>query len=575
MEIVSFAQCGYEGEIVKIEADLRRGIPAIDIVGLPDGAIREARERMRAAIRNSGLEFPRERILINLSPASLKKEGSGFDLPIALAVLLAAPGSAAADNSPESMTDCVQHIRRIMVLGELELSGTVRAVRGILPAVSKGLREGIRDFIVPEENKREASILRGVRVIGVGTLQEALHRLLALGDEYAYGKFEPGEPSGGMPNDSQDIVWPADDGSAGLEDVRGQTRLVRALEIAAAGGHNLIAYGPPGCGKTLALRRFPSLLPNLDRETAITVTRIYSLAGMTGPASTTTVSGPAGIYGTNHIESPAGMQEVLARRPPFREPHQSASLEGMTGGGKNCRPGEISLAHGGVLFLDEAAQFRSSVLQALRTPLETGSVTVSRAGRTDTFPARFQLMMTVNPCPCGNFGSGGKVCTCAPDMIERYWKRMTAPLLDRMDLRVGLEEPDAESLAREPEVSTGKLRERIARARRTQKERNGKACADKETAEGGTESAGIPETSCLNAHLAPGTIGETCALDSGASKAFKKGMDKAGLSGRGGHGILKTARTIADLEGSAAICEAHIEEAISLRQWNSLLPTFL
>jgi magnesium chelatase family protein len=252
--------------------------------------------------------------------------------------------------------------------------------------------------------------------------------------------------------------------------------------------------------------------------------------------------------------------EALARRPPFREPNQSASLEGMTGGGKNCRPGEVSLAHGGVLFLDEAAQFRSSVLQALRTPLETGTVTVSRAGRSDTFPARFQLLMTVNPCPCGNFGTGGRVCTCTPEMVERYWKRMTAPLLDRIDLRIGLGEPNAEELSREAEVSVATLRERIARARRAQRERNGRY---------GTER------SYLNAHIEPGRIAELCALDQATGRAFRRRMVKAGLSGRAGHGILKTARTIADLEGSTNISEAHIDEAADLRQWNSLLPVFL
>jgi magnesium chelatase family protein len=542
MEIVSFAQYGYEGEVVKIEADLRRGIPAIDIVGLPDGAIREARERMRAAIRNSGLEFPRERILINLSPASLKKEGSGFDLPIALAVLLAAGGTG--NCSSENAGSGPKKIR-IMVLGELELSGTVRGVRGILPAVSKGLQEGVRCFLVPEENEREASILRGALVIGVATLTEAFHRLLALGDERVHDPESPNEPenaglqtqSARRQTDEADKAdepdWTDNDGSAGLEDVRGQPKLVRALEIAAAGGHNLIVYGPPGCGKTLALRRFPSILPNLERETAIEVTRIYSLAGMQ--------------------RITAGSGESLARRPPFREPNQSASLEGMTGGGKNCRPGEVSLAHGGVLFLDEAAQFRSSVLQALRTPLETGTVTVSRAGRSDTFPARFQLLMTVNPCPCGNFGTGGRVCTCTPEMIERYWKRMTAPLLDRIDLRIGLDEPDAESLSSEAEVSVATLRDRIARARLAQRKRG----------------------SCLNAHIEPGRIGELCALDQPAERTFRRRMDKDGLSGRAGHGILKTARTIADLEGSKNIGEEHIDEAADFRQWNSLLPVFL
>jgi len=541
MEIVSFAQRGYAGEIVKVEADLRRGIPAIDIVGLPDGAVREARERMRAAIRNSGLDFPRERILINLSPADLKKEGSSFDLPIALAVLFAA--EEAKPGAPDGT---------VMILGELELSGAVRPVRGILAAVSRGLENGIRTFMVPNENVAEAEIRREAEVIGVHTLSEAVHRMHA---PIACGRSGRGgtgnEKSGSAPSpyavrwcDRGGLDGPA---SGSFEDVRGQNTLVRALQIAAAGGHHLIAYGPPGCGKTLALGRFPALLPEMDDETAVTVTRIHSIAGILDDERT----------GGHHSGRGA-----LLRTPPFREPHQSASLEGMTGGGAQCRPGEISLAHGGVLFLDEAAQFRSSVLQALRVPLETGTVTVSRAGKSDTFPARFQLLLAVNPCPCGNFGTAGRTCTCTSEMIEKYWKKMTAPLLDRIDLRVAVRMPGAADLVEKETLTTEGLRREITTAREAQWRRN-------------RTGAPVSGDSWLNAHLGPAETGRLCVLAPAVQKLFVRSMEAARLSGRGGHGILKVARTVADLEGEAEIREEHLLEAVQFRRWNGSVPDFL
>jgi magnesium chelatase family protein len=567
MEIVSFARRGYAGELVKVEADLRRGIPSVDIVGLPDGAVREARERVRAAIRNSGLEYPRERILINLSPASLKKEGSSFDLAIALAVLAAATGLSHRGIPA-----------RVMVLGELELSGTVRAVSGILAAVSRGIEEGIREFIVPEGNQAEAAIRREGSLFAVSRLEDAMAALEALavkadmrGEPPLTGASgmigtsgtaiapEPRHDSRNDPERREYVVrWPSALGNAmpnattssaanssaaiepgtGYEEVRGQARLVRALQIAAAGGHHLIAYGPPGAGKTLALKRFPALLPELGEETAIAVTRIYGIAGAQ--------SGMAGPNG-------------LITRPPFREPHQNTTLEGMIGGGRFCGPGEISLAHGGALFLDEATQFRASVLQALRTPLETGSVTVSRAGITGTFPARFQLLAAINPCPCGNFGAEGRICTCDPLIIERYWKKLTAPLLDRIDLRVQVGLPEAEAIAgtdAHGTFSTAALREGIARARVMQWERNGAADS-------------------LNAALSPESVTTHCALNPELARVFVAGLKKARISGRGAHGALKVARTIADMEGSPRIEREHLFEAIQLRRWSIGVPDFL
>lgn len=541
MEIVSFAQYGYEGEIIKVEADLRRGIPAVDIVGLPDGAVREARERMRAAIRNSSLDFPRERILINLSPADLKKEGSSFDLPIALAVL----------NASEEST-LQKGIMTVMVLGELELSGAVRPVKGILAAVSRGLQAGISVFIVPKQNIAEAQIRKEACVIGVESLTEAVHRMNTL--ETALPEFQiPDRYTQKNEKTPYTVIWSEENLSLassssnplGYEDVRGQNKLIRALQIAAAGAHHLIAYGPPGCGKTLALQRFPSLLPEMDEQTAVTVTRIHSIAGMLGNTAGN------GIHGS-----------ALLRRPPFREPHQNASLEGMIGGGKLCRPGEISLSHGGVLFLDESAQFRATVLQALRVPLETGVVTLSRAGKTDTFPARFQLLLAVNPCPCGNFGAAGRMCTCSPDMIERYWNKMTAPLLDRIDLRVAVHAPAAEDLTGKSSFTTAELRKEIGIARLAQWARN------KRSGTAGSED-------WLNARLDASEIGTICSLNTKTQAIFKRSMEAARLSGRGGHGILKVARTIADLAGETDIQEEHILEAVQFRRWSGSVPDFL
>jgi len=560
MEIDSFARFGYSGETIKVEADLRRGIPAIDIVGLPDGAVREARERMRAAIRNSGFDFPRERILINLSPADLRKEGSSFDLPIALAVLAAAEGLTGGEppDAPQGT---------VMVLGELELGGAVRPVRGILPAVTGGLREGITDFIVPAANRAEAMIRPGARVIGVSSLAEAVHCLRWLANQSAAAP--PNQVSSARTPDTQvtdtrvtdakdsdtrinDMHGPdtqAGKHSAyepdrysspmqpGYEDVRAQGRLLRALQIAAAGGHHLLAYGPPGCGKTLALSRFPSILPDLDPETAIELTQINGIAGVAGPI-------PA--------------SDGLTVTPPFRVPHPTASLEGVIGGGVHCRPGEISLAHGGSLFLDEAALFRAAVLQGLRAPLETGTVTVSRAGRTGTYPARFQLLIAMNPCPCGNYGSPGRFCTCSPETVEQYWKRLTAPLLDRIDLRVAVQPPNADQFSQATGFSMEKCREAIGAARRRQWERG--------AGDGGA---------WLNARLGVDRLDATCRLTQEARETFVRLMANERLSGRGGHGVLRVARTVADLAGADDIGVDHLREAAELRAWDALVPDFL
>lgn len=566
MEILSFSSFGYEGELIKVEADLRRGLPVIDIVGLPGSAVKEARDRMRAAIRNSGLEFPVSRILINLSPADQKKEGSGFDLPIAIAVLTA---KEAEKNSAEVKTKAQTIIPRdegraeesVMIMGELELSGRVRPVRGLIGAISAARSQGIKYFIVPKENEAEALIEDGINVFGVSDLIEALEFFYKIEN----GKFNA-KPQGvkkeSFPakeaahlfvwsdtEETEDFDFQKDSKSGldlvkGFEDIRGQDGLIRALEIAAAGGHNLIAYGPPGCGKTLSLSRFPLLLPDMDEKTAMETTRIYSIAGL--------------------LPQSAPSSRLL-KRPPFRMPSQNASMEGIIGGAGKCMPGEVSLAHGGVLFLDEAAQFKASVLQSLRAPLETGSVTLSRAGRSSTFPARFQLLLAINPCPCGNFGSPGKVCTCLPYEIEKYWKKLTAPLLDRIDIRVPVMPPKPENILAEAKYSTQTMREKIKNARLIQWERLTFVNKEKK----------MQNIIYENAKLSPQETAELCKMSGEAERFFSVIVDSKKLSGRGSHALLKISRTIADIESSKNISLAHIEEAAALRQWIKYLPDFL
>ena len=564
MEILSFSSFGYEGELIKVEADLRRGLPVIDIVGLPGSAVKEARDRMRAAIRNSGLEFPVSRILINLSPADQKKEGSGFDLPIAIAVLTAKEAEKkSAEVKAKAQTIIPQDEDRekesVMIMGELELSGRVRPVRGLIGAISAARSQGIKYFIVPKENEAEALIEDGINVFGVSDLIEALEFFYQIEN----GKFNT-KPKGLKKENSPDtgtaplFVWsdteePEDfdfekDSKSGLdlvkgfEDIRGQDGLIRALEIAAAGGHNLIAYGPPGCGKTLSLSRFPLLLPDMDEKTSMETTRIYSIAGLLPQSS-----------------------PRLLKRPPFRMPSQNASMEGIIGGAGKCMPGEVSLAHGGVLFLDEAAQFKASVLQSLRAPLETGSVTLSRAGRSSTFPARFQLLLAINPCPCGNFGSPGKVCTCLPYEIEKYWKKLTAPLLDRIDIRVPVMPPKPENILAEAKYSTQTMREKIKNARLIQWERLTFVNKEKK----------MQNIIYENAKLSPQETAEVCKMSGEAERFFSVIVDSKKLSGRGSHALLKISRTIADIESSKNISLAHIEEAAALRQWIKYLPDFL
>lgn len=526
MQIIGFSPFGYEGSLVTVEVDLRRGIPAVDLVGLADNAVKEARERMRAAIRNSGFEFPPERVLISLSPADVKKEGAGFDLAIALAVLDAQQESGSSHASPENNSADSQ----ILVMGELELSGKIRPVRGIHCAISSALENGVRYCIIPEENAVEAGVFTDMTISTVKDLTEARYEYMRLSTECAEKKKASAEEKitskiDLFSNDDEVEFAPVVE-EEDFAFVSGQKELVRALQVAAAGGHNCMVFGPPGCGKTLALQRFPSLLPLLSGKDAAEVTRIYSIAGLLPP------------------------DVQLVRTPPFRIPHQGASLEGMVGGGIGCRPGEISLAHNGILFLDEAAEFRTSVLQSLRVPMETGKITLSRAGRHTIFPAQFQLLIATNPCPCGNYGSPDKVCLCSMKSVEQYWKKFSSPLLDRVDIRfpvmgnaVSLVK-SRDEINKKESVSSTELRKDISRAVKTQYARQGKK----------------------NSRLSPEEIQYYCKLSTECKDILAKAVEKYDFSARAVHSCMKLARTIADMAGVFDIREQDLEEAIGLRK---------
>lgn len=519
-KVISCAVIGLEGALVEVEVDIAgQGLPSFTLVGLPDTAVQEARERVRAAIKNSGARFPNtHRITVNLAPADLKKEGPAYDLPIALGILLA---------SEQVVTD-TEHS---LFLGELSLDGTLRHTDGILPMVSIARERGIKQVFVPAVDAAEAALLENLEVIGVPSLTALIAHLR---EEERIAPFRPDYSSFNFESDharSQGVA------SHDFCYIKGQEHVKRALEVAASGNHNLIMAGPPGSGKTLLARSTVTILPRMTIEEALEATKIYSVTGLLPP------------------ETP------LLRQRPFRAPHHTISHAGLVGGGRIPRPGEISLAHRGVLFMDELPEFGQQSLETLRTPLEDKVVTISRASGTLSFPANFILIAAMNPCPCGYYGDTRHSCTCSPSMVTRYQKRLSGPFLDRIDIHIEVPRIEYEKLSDDRLGETSvKIRERVEAARERQRTRFANFKPP-------VEESGKPGPLILtNAEMGPAEIREFCRLDSAAQALMKAATRQLNLSARAYNRVLKLARTVADLAASENIQAAHLAEAIQYRR---------
>jgi magnesium chelatase family protein len=498
-QVVSCAVVGLEGELVQVEVDLARGLPSWTLVGLPDAAVREAGERVRSAIRNSGLRFPPGRFTINLAPADLRKEGPAYELPIALGVLMASEQLFPIDE-------------QIMVIGELSLDGSVRHVKGVLPMAAKAREAGISTLYVPQEDAAEAALIEDVTVYPVATLGRLVSHLMRISpiEPYVPGDFF----------DTDEVPPYATD----FREIKGQEHVKRAMEVAASGGHNIMMIGPPGAGKTLLARSVPGILPHLSLDEALDITRVYSISDLI----------PEGT--------------PLIRHRPFRAPHHTISHAGLVGGGRWPRPGEVSLAHRGVLFLDELPEFGPRNLETLRQPMEDKIVTISRASGSLTFPASFQLIAAMNPCPCGYYGDPERECSCSLGMVQRYQKRISGPLIDRFDIHIQVPRVDYDKLTsdRLGEPSE-QIRGRVEAARAVQRKRFR-----------GTKMA-------CNADMGPAEVREHCEVDGSGKSLLRAAMQQLQMSARAYHRILKLARTIADLAGSARIEATHVAEAIQYR----------
>jgi magnesium chelatase family protein len=497
--IYSCAVVGLEGVIVEVEVDTTQGFPGMDIVGLPDAAVKESAARVQTAIRNAGLPYPRERVVVNLAPASVRKEGPAYDLPIALGIVL-----MQGNLNPEIVKDA-------LVIGELSLDGIVRHARGVLPMAATAREQGFKRIFVSEQDAPEAALIPDLEVYPVNTLS-ALYGHLA-----GFRRIEPYQPSGEEPPP----LFPPTD----FAEVKGQEHVKRALEVAAAGGHNVLMVGSPGAGKTLLARAMPGILPEMSLEESLEVTKIYSVAD----------------------QLPAGTP--LIKQRPFRAPHHTISHAGLVGGGNIPKPGEISLAHRGVLFLDEFPEFGSRVLEVMRQPMEDKVVTISRAKGSLTFSANFQLIAAMNPCPCGYYGDPVKPCTCAPAVVTKYQKRISGPLLDRIDIHIEVPRVDYQKLSSDRlGESSAEIRRRVEKARQVQRERF-------------ADSSAI----VCNADMRIAEVRKFCRLDEAGEGLVRAAMSQMNLSARAYHRILKLARTIADLGGSDSIQQAHLAEALQYR----------
>ncbi len=502
--IHSSATIGIDAHPILVEVDIARGLPGFSTVGLPDNAVKESKDRVKSAIKNSGYAFPARRITVNLAPADIKKEGTSFDLPLAVGVLLA-EGFIKRENLDD-----------YIFVGELSLDGSIRSVRGAI-SISMCARAEGRRLILPLENAGEAAVVRGVEVYGARTLPELV--------EFFNG-------TGELPRiESRPEEWfnsgQSDGEALDLSDVKGQEHVKRALEVAAAGGHNMIMIGPPGSGKTMLSRRLPTILPDMGLEEALEATRVHSVAGTLPP------------------------QKALITSRPFRAPHHTVSSVGLIGGGSIPRPGEVSLAHNGVLFLDEMPEFGKSVLEAMRQPLEDGDVNIVRAAMSISYPASFMLVGAMNPCPCGFLGDPAKECHCSPAQVQRYRARLSGPLLDRIDIHCEVPAVRFRDLADERRAETSaEVKKRVNAARALQAERFGrkKKCRP-----------------FCNSRMTASDIRKYCRVDGESRRLLETAVERLGLSARAYSRILKVARTIADLDGEESLKTAHISEAIQYR----------